>query len=794
MLAKMDGAEMIPTKTNNFPHNYRAGHSTAPTEKANAKMLLLAVILLVIIMAYTGTLNYMTFVDNYNKSLVNTYSIAGDELVRKIEYALHYGKSIDNFYGMSDTLNELKKIVKEVDYINIISPRGEILYDLHGFVNNETLPEELLTTAVFQQGTINEKCSYQSFEGKHYIFLKILGSDANWVATLGMALPGNLFQNLNNDNKNKLVVYLAGVVLATFFLLYIILLKTELLTSDGQVNRKRILIIFIAVLGSAQLLYCGINYHLFKNAYGDLALQSKSFVENMVAQNIENVYRMGIGLEDVDGVDEYLGKIKSGLPLLESIAITEPGSGTGAVVMDSVNSRAVASVSARISSAYIDRLMLEILLDMLTVLIISFFFMIELTLLATMVMSSGSIPGANKKFSPAISHTSELIRGLIFVVNICVYMSITFVPIVMQNLYQPIWGMPRDVVLGLPISAEMLGGILAIVVAGLLIDKRGWRTIFYTGVLFLAVGNLFSGLSSNVIPFILSRMIAGLGIGFILMTLRSLAVSLPERNFAIAEFSAGSIAGLNCGAVIGGMLADRIGYQTVFCLSAMMVIFSCAYVYKLMAGLEIERRITSAVSAWNKFVNFISDKRALLFLLLIFAPFFIAGAFLDYYFPLFAKGHDLTQGDISRAFLLKGLCIIYLGPVLTRLATRYLGDKKGIIFSLFIIACALAVFMFWGTIPAAFVTVILLGIAESFGLAMQTTYFLNLKPVRDLEINKAIAYFSVMVNASMMAGPIIFGFTLTLGMRMGVGLITGVLLALLMAFILISNRYQQQIN
>lgn len=769
----------------------QTGNFTVPTEKTSTKMLLLAMILLVVIMAYTGTLNFMTFMDNYNKSLVNTYSVVGNELVRKIEYALYYGKSIDNFYGMSDTLSELKEIVEVVEQVNIISPSGEILYDLNGFVNNKALPEELLKTASFQQGAINDKCSYQSLEGKHYIFLKIFGPDANCVAALEMVFPKGAFQGFNNNYRNKLVAYLAGIVLIAFSLLYIILFKTKFFTGDNKINRKRILITFIAVLGSVQLLYCGINYHLFKNAYGDLALQSKNFVENTVAKNIENVYRMGISLEAVDGVEEYLGNIKAGLPLIEGINIIKPGSGAGSSVIDPANSREVALVSARISSAYIDRLMLEILLDMLTVLIISFFFMIELTLLVTMVMSEKDASCEDIKLTSTIFHTAGLIRGLIFIINICVYMSVTFVPIVTHNLYQPIWGLPRDVVLGLPISAEMLGGILAIVVAGWLIDKKGWRAIFYTGTLFLVVGNLLSGLSTSAIPFIFSRATTGLGIGFILMTLRSLAVSLPRRNVAIAEFSAGSIAGLNCGAVIGGMLADRIGYQPVFCLSAVMVLFSYAYVRKLMAGLEIQDRVTSKISAWNKFVNFLSDKSALFFLLLIFAPFFIAGAFLDYYFPLFAKGHDLTQSDISRAFLLNGLCVIYLGPALTRFATRYLGDKKGIAVSSFVVICALAAFTLWGTIPAAFVTVILLGVAESFGVALQTSYFLNLRSVQDLEINKAIAYFSVMVNASRMAGPIIFGLTLTLGLRMGVGVITGVLLILLMMFMFIPGKYNQ---
>ncbi|MEG6520664.1 MFS transporter [Desulfotomaculum sp. 1211_IL3151] len=765
--------------------------TVSTTDKARIKILLLALTLLVVIMTYTGILNYMTYADNYKKSLVTTYSVAGNELVRKIEYALYYGKSLENFYGMSDTLKELKEIVKEVEQVNIISPDGEILYDLNGFATNKTLPEELLKTAFFQQGMINDKCSYQSFAGKHYIFLKIFGPDAKAIAALEMVFPKELFQNSIDKNQKELVVYLGGVVLIAFSLLYLLLLKTNLLTTDSKVNRKRIFITFIAVLSSVQLLYCGLNYHLFKKAYVNLALQSKGFVEITVAQNIEKVYRMGISLENVDGVEEYLENIKAGLPLIESIDVIKPGRGAAEVVLDPANSLEVAQVRASISSAYIERLMFKILLDMITVLVISFLFMIELTLLATILMRRTSSQGEQELFKPPLLHASELIRGLIFTVNICVFMSITFVPIVMQKLDQPLLGLPRDVVLGLPISAEMLGGILAILVAGLLIDKKGWRKIFYTGAVLIAVGNLFSGLSSSAILFIFSRTLAGLGIGFILMALRSLAVSLPERNIAIAEFSAGSIAGLNCGAVIGGMLADRIGYQPVFCLSAAMVLFSCVYVNRLMAGLEIGCRVTSEISAWHKFINFISDRSVQVFLLLIFAPFFIAGTFLDYYFPLFAKGHGLSQGDISRAFLLNGLCIIYLGPVLTKFVTHF-GDKKGIVASLCVCACALAAFTLWGTIPAAIVTVILLGIAESFGVAMQTSYFLNLKTVKNLEISKAIAYFSVMVNASRMVGPIIFGFTLALDLRMGMGLIAGILFILLIIFMLIPHRYHEQ--
>lgn len=312
----------------------------------------------------------------------------------------------------------------------------------------------------------------------------------------------------------------------------------------------------------------------------------------------------------------------------------------------------------------------------------------------------------------------------------------------------------------------------------------------FIGVLFLAVGNLLSGLSSTVLPYILSRAVAGLGLGYILMTTRSLAVSLPERNLAIAEFGAGSIAGLNCGAVIGGMLADRLGYDAVFFLAAVSAIVPFIFVRRLMIGFEIEKRETSDVSALAKFVNIIADKKAIIFLACIFIPFFISGAFLDYFFPLLLSSNDFSQSDISRGVLLYGLFIIYLGPVLTKLSTEKLGTTNGIIVSMIIVISGLATFMLFGTVAAAFVTIICLGIAESFGVSLETSYFLNLKGIKDLEINKGVAYFSFLVNLSRMAGPIVYGMALLLGMKMGVGVISLVLIVLLFGFIF-SIRYMR---
>jgi predicted MFS family arabinose efflux permease len=740
------------------------------------KVLAVAFALLIVIMLFTGFVNYMTFTTNYNNSLVSTYSVAGNELVRKIEYALRYGKPIDNFYGMNDTLNELKDVTTEVEQVNIVSTSGDILYDLNGFVKDTRLPDELLKASVFEQGVVNENLSYQFYNEKAYLFIRINDSTSHHVASLVMIFPEDNFLQLNSQYTKQLILYLFSIAFITLLVLFIVFFKSKFFNHDNLMDKKKILIALIAVIGSAQVLYSGVNYFLFKNAYIDMAQTSKDFIQDIVGKNIESVHAKGISLQNIEGFNKYLDSINNSLPQIESISLVQPEV--------SATQSELPQVNAIVSNDYVSQQMFKILLDMLTVLVISIFFMIELTLLSVILLIERQTSAKHKQFCIIDARSSHgLVRSLTFFVNLGVFMSLTFVPIVMKNHYTPILGLPKDVVLGLPLSAEMLGGILAIILAGLSIDKKGWRAVFYIGALFLALGNLLSGLCASALLFILARAIAGFGLGYIMMALRSLVVSLPESSAAIAEFGAGSIAGLNCGAVIGGMLADRIGYEAIFCLAAIAVVIPVIFVRRLMTEFEIEERKTSDISAIAKFVNFIADKKAIIFLFCIFIPYFISGAFLDYYFPLFASSNDLSQSDISRGFLLNGLFIIYLGPVLTRFVTNKLGDTNGLIVSMFIVISALATFMLFGTVAAAFVTLILLGVAEGFGVAIKTTYFLNLKGIKDLEINKGIAYFSAMVNLSRMAGPIVYGVALSLGMRMGVGLIIFAVLMLLVVFI-----------
>jgi predicted MFS family arabinose efflux permease len=241
-------------------------------------------------------------------------------------------------------------------------------------------------------------------------------------------------------------------------------------------------------------------------------------------------------------------------------------------------------------------------------------------------------------------------------------------------------------------------------------------------------------------------------------------------------------------------LADSLGYNIVFYISAIIIIFPIIFVYYFIKIDEVEKKKESQDLLINNLKKFFKSKRSKLFILCIFIPYFISGAFLDYYFPLFASQNNLMQSDISRGFLLNGLFVIYLGPPMTKYVVEKLGSIKGIILSILIVFFALLQFVIWGSLTAAFVTVIILGIAESFGVSIKTTYFLELNGIRDLEISKGVALFGIMVNFGRMIGPIVYGLVLSFGMQKGIGMIDISLIVLLIIFLTmggLKNEYNE---
>lgn len=344
--------------------------------------------------------------------------------------------------------------------------------------------------------------------------------------------------------------------------------------------------------------------------------------------------------------------------------------------------------------------------------------------------------------------------------------SMSFIPLHMAQLYEPMFGLPREFILGLPITVEFVSVGLGIFISGIWADRRGWHEPFVGGLLMAASGTLMSWLTVGALNFILTRAAAGLGYGFALMASQSYVIrysSNHQKALALSQLIAGIYAGSICGGAAGAMLADRFGYPLVFLVGAALlygvVFYAMAFMRKEMVSVRSATKASAVPRRvhWSTYVSFLTDVRILSVIFLSSLPASIAVVgFLNYFCPLYLKNMGATQSTIGRVLMIYGVSLIYLGPLIGRYVDQG-GDKRRYVF----FGCLLASLTFlsfhlFEGITAAVIGVFILGLSSSFVLSAQSAYILQLRVTKELGEGRAIGIFRSTSRIGQALGPVVF--------------------------------------
>ena len=434
----------------------------------------------------------------------------------------------------------------------------------------------------------------------------------------------------------------------------------------------------------------------------------------------------------------------------------------------------------------------SILSELLTIMAASVFLTIELMIFVLKFITDRSAPPAPAENGKELT-ALRYVRQIAFLFYFASQMASSFLSIYARNLGGSLFGLSGDVLAAVPQSTETLLTCVAILFTSTLIEKRGWKMPFLGGLAFVAVGTLGSALAPNIALYIAARAVVGLGYGFCWMTLRNFALfgrNDAEKSEGFSLLNAGLYAGINCGSVLGSILADRLGYQLVFGLSAAFTLLCAISIARLENAVYIpptaeETATKGRVGTRAQWVAFI------LFLVLMVAPACISGSFLSYYLPLYFTDIGRSVADVGRAKLLYGILIIYAGPPLARKLAQTQRPWLWNFAYIALIGSAFVLFGFAGGLPVAMCAVLILGFSDSFGFVAQNNYFLALPLVRKLGESKSLSVLSLIKKLLEMVGPLVFGFAFSGSGTGGVLIIGGVCVAFALLYAL-SLRFTRE--
>lgn len=381
------------------------------------------------------------------------------------------------------------------------------------------------------------------------------------------------------------------------------------------------------------------------------------------------------------------------------------------------------------------------------------------------------------------------LRTLVFLTFLADCMQDAFISILANQRYTPILGIPQSVGAAIPLSAQVLFAALFAFVGGFITRRTGVKRILLVGFLLQISGFMMCGLLPDYLSLLFGKCLIGAGMGLIIVGANSVAAgggSQEESGRAFAAISAGTLAGVTAGVGIGSIILSFGSFSVVYYAGAALLLLAIPLI---LTGGEYREQPPKKTSEKAGLLRFLSDGTVLSFLLLALLPFLLALSYREYFFPLYAAEMGISEAMIGRIYLVCGLLIIYAGPALTEKLISRLGGKWTVALAGLFICLAPLLFVFSPTIPAAIGGIVLLSLSLSFGYAAQSTYYSGLPGVAGYGESRAMGVYSLFDNGGQTLGPVVYGFAMLGGYRVGL-LVIGAALIILLGLFLFFNRHK----
>lgn len=742
--------------------------------KFQLKIISITLTVLITAMLLSSVLSLVSFEKIYTSSLIAVYETTGKNLKRKIEQSLRFGKPLDKFQGMNFMLAEVLQKKKEISYAAVGTPEGRILYhtDPQQIGENFSSP-----VPEFASG---RNALTKLDRGMYLTYLPLLDRSGETAGIVLMSFSREVIYKRLSSMAVENLKALASVTAGTSLLL-IGLLSFFIRGHEQSSKDIRIFVIAIGMIVAGQLVYSYINIRSFQQSHLDAVQTKCRTLGEDLKDEMEYVLNFRIPLSRLLRLENTLKKITDETPELAFIEVADmeknvlyyadhesmkriaPGERKSLLSADirlpvlyQKEKQQVGTILMKISPEVIKSKSQEILMDMITVILTSLLIAFEALIFS---LKRGTVHLQQESHRMSYSYIRPVIFLFIMADGFCT----SFFPMYADMLYEPLWGLSREMMTGLPISVYMLSVVFTMPIAGNWSDSAGWFKPLMTGIFVNASGLMLTAMAQNMLQLLFLRCITAIGFATVFIAGQRFVAEYTdskERAAGMASFLAAFFAGSICGTVMGGMLADRIGYRNVFWFSGMIsltALLCCLYIFKNKPR-ENEKRSKTPFPLKALF-RVIKDPEffSIVFFQAVPAKIILIGC-LFYLVPLYLKSIQVLQSDIGRVIMSYNLAIVFLGYFFSKYLDKEKHRKYYIFAGGMITGLSMICFYLTSGFFATLLLVIAIGISHTFSISSQMAVITETQVIKEIGTGTGMGVFRFWERLGNVAGPLIAGF------------------------------------
>ncbi len=268
------------------------------------------------------------------------------------------------------------------------------------------------------------------------------------------------------------------------------------------------------------------------------------------------------------------------------------------------------------------------------------------------------------------------VRVPFFLFMLAQELSRPFLPLFFDQVYTPIGGLSHELTIGLPITTFMVMVLISTPIAAALTDRIAPRAMFVVGIFPSVVGHVGVAFSTSIVEVLFWWTLAGVGYGVIFISAQAYVAHhtvQSRRAVGMSGFVGAIFAAFVCGPAIGGILADRLGYEQTLLVAAGLALFAAgAALVTIDPGTgRAARGIRSRTSVNRNWRRLLLQRDFVALTLLSALPSkLVLGGLFFYLVPLFLAELGNTQSNVGRVMMVFGVACVALTPLAARRSDR----------------------------------------------------------------------------------------------------------------------------
>ncbi len=789
--------------------------------RSPARLFISCAACIVLSQLFFAALQWFSFEKEYRRTILSPYREICTSLARDVESGFDMGKTLTRFQAFPQLADIATRAAPHVRAVALVQPDGAVA-QWHGDDPRSALRTPRISSipemsggqddlAVMDAGP--EAHMFKALKGSAiYLSLGLMERDApagpgDHVGYLALVIDKELYAATLDSFFSRMLIIFGVCTLALLAILPILLRVVSLRDAQGRIRRKRlvtsVLLPLLLVQTACSILLLSTAHEATGKALRDITRQHAF----SLAGKIQHILDMGVGIDEMGGLEDTLRQLRAMSPELGRIAIedlsgavlhasgSEPGPDSGqaavaATLHDGATGRQTATVKAWADPGLLASSLKTSALDTATAFVISLLLMGELAFMLLALLGG-------KRQEGDMPAQRGVLRGIAFWLLVALDMSLSFIPLRMKELATSASAGSSDFLLGLPVSAEMGAAGLAVLAAGAWAARRAPAQPLHVGIALAALGSLGSAFCAGSAWYVLSRAVVGFGYGLGIMSLQNLTVSASPadaRGASIASMFAGVYAGGLCGSAMGAMLADRVGYAVVFSTAAallgLLLLVSLASVGRWKREHARKKPPRASLASVRGFL--LDGKVLSLLALSLFPGAVVTVGLVNYLIPLSLNKAGTSQSDIGRVLMAFSLAFICLSPLVAprveRLSRKALAITLGGCLGG---ACLLILALPQSLLPpywSALASVTLLGFFLAVCVTAQSSFLLGCRATTKIGSEQALSLSNAVERLGQVAGPLVFGAAMLLVQPERFALMGGLVFIVCSAAFLLATR------